>query len=1098
MFNLEFFDKDKNRINVDGNLSFELQRIKRKANGGNDQLFFDIIGDDISLDAFLQTMLGKLVKVYDPNLIDEGFFSIETIDRFKDGVNYRRTLSEMFNKLAVQYEVDGMAYETSFVTDSASQETYGIRTKVVSVGEMTQVNAEKKRDLLFEEYRFPTQTTTVVPSNNQSKISVICSGLFSKMAYTFLDTDYTGTTIGAKASSYGASSTQRVTFANMSNSNDINDNNTYIKIKNVDTYKIAKSLVVPIHIDFYNQTTLSVYNELGDYYNYKVSFPVFKSDFIVRFRRDNNGVPGEIVATSTAARYDKSPLGNTNTNPTSYTDGGGTHNLYRPTGALDKMDWYKNYEGYTQNGSWNQEVTITLPDMLIGTNEYFWIEAEPIEIEIWEYWYFSFGAVTFDYVKYIDTKKRAILRYIQSSSYDKDAYGEGWTVKDGTYSVIENTATGTYFKPQFLLNYVYDLETLIKTVVDKTGIFSHTYIDPNVIAGNVEVSGLYLAGKSASTVLEELFTLGTDDKDSILQIIAPDGDFVVTTPDRLSIDNNFYLLIDKNNKLYNIDGSEYRRICPVGFWARLNVLNQMQENLATGDNKYFFVTASEYNFKNNTFTYSSESLQKGTVSDAIKTTSGSTGGGTGTGSGDMLKSTYDTDNDGKVDSAETADSVAWANVQSKPSAVTNLTQTVIDNSHESSKIGSKTLDETGISNDKFIFYNATSGKYELKTPSGSGDMAKSTYDTNNNGKVDVAELAESVAWANVSSKPTPVTNLTQGVIDNSHAHSNKAVLDNIVQGLIDDRHTHSNKSVLDNLTQGVIDNSHPLFASETHAATVKNPPVDADEMAIVDTENANVIKKVTMTILKAFLKTYFDTVYNWYIWANDVHAASSKTQFVDADEIGLADSASSFAIKKMTYASLRDNHIFGGTFNPKLTNLSTKIRFPLTGGLTNDALGAASFSGMTDKVLYIPFVPARTLTLDRIGLWVTTAVAGKKIRLGIYSSSNNLPYQKLAESGDLNQGSTVFQESTISQELKAGVLYYAAVVSNNTALACKRLLKRDVNNFLGIDYDAGSDYYTMVTQTLSSGWTELPSTAGTVTGIMSGIDIPLIYARPTT
>ena len=97
MANIEFYDKDKNRTNVDGNLQFDLQRLKRKANGGNDQLFFDITGDDVSLDAFLQNMLGKLIKVYDDNLCDEGYFSIETIDRFKDGVNYRRSISDMFN-----------------------------------------------------------------------------------------------------------------------------------------------------------------------------------------------------------------------------------------------------------------------------------------------------------------------------------------------------------------------------------------------------------------------------------------------------------------------------------------------------------------------------------------------------------------------------------------------------------------------------------------------------------------------------------------------------------------------------------------------------------------------------------------------------------------------------------------------------------------------------------------------------------------------------------------------------------------------------------------------------------------------------------------
>ncbi len=45
------------------------------------------------------------------------------------------------------------------------------------------------------------------------------------------------------------------------------------------------------------------------------------------------------------------------------------------------------------------------------------------------------------------------------------------------------------------------------------------------------------------------------------------------------------------------------------------------------------------------------------------------------------------------------------------------------------------------------------------------------------------------------------------------------------------------------------------------AATAKTTPVDADTFPITDTEASNVIKKLSFTNLKAFLKTYFDTLY---------------------------------------------------------------------------------------------------------------------------------------------------------------------------------------------------------------------------------------------
>lgn len=56
-------------------------------------------------------------------------------------------------------------------------------------------------------------------------------------------------------------------------------------------------------------------------------------------------------------------------------------------------------------------------------------------------------------------------------------------------------------------------------------------------------------------------------------------------------------------------------------------------------------------------------------------------GSGGSGSGDMLKSTYDTTNNGIVDRAEVADSVTWANVSGKPTIPTNLSSLADDSTH---------------------------------------------------------------------------------------------------------------------------------------------------------------------------------------------------------------------------------------------------------------------------------------------------------------------------------------------------------------------------------------------------------------------------------
>lgn len=62
------------------------------------------------------------------------------------------------------------------------------------------------------------------------------------------------------------------------------------------------------------------------------------------------------------------------------------------------------------------------------------------------------------------------------------------------------------------------------------------------------------------------------------------------------------------------------------------------------------------------------------------------------------------------------------------------------------------------------------------------------------------------------------------------------------------------------------------IAAETHAATSKSTPVDADEIPLVDSAASFILKKLTWDNLKATLKTYFDTFYGAGAldgWADD-------------------------------------------------------------------------------------------------------------------------------------------------------------------------------------------------------------------------------------
>ena len=72
-----------------------------------------------------------------------------------------------------------------------------------------------------------------------------------------------------------------------------------------------------------------------------------------------------------------------------------------------------------------------------------------------------------------------------------------------------------------------------------------------------------------------------------------------------------------------------------------------------------------------------------------------------------------------------------------------------------SAIGILAVGELGYCTDTGKLYiGTTGGNVLLVAAQSTGDMLKSIYDTNNNGKVDYAQVADSVAWAGVEGKPT--------------------------------------------------------------------------------------------------------------------------------------------------------------------------------------------------------------------------------------------------------------------------------------------------------------------------------------------------------
>lgn len=104
-----------------------------------------------------------------------------------------------------------------------------------------------------------------------------------------------------------------------------------------------------------------------------------------------------------------------------------------------------------------------------------------------------------------------------------------------------------------------------------------------------------------------------------------------------------------------------------------------------------------------------------------------------------------------------------------------------------------------------------------------------------------------------------------------------------------------------------------LFESDwtttlVNAATSKTTPVDADELGVLDSATSFSLKKLTWGNLKATLETYFDTIYQTVTAVNFgdfVVALTAKTTPVDDDLMVIADSEATGDSKKLTWANVK-------------------------------------------------------------------------------------------------------------------------------------------------------------------------------------------------
>lgn len=95
-----------------------------------------------------------------------------------------------------------------------------------------------------------------------------------------------------------------------------------------------------------------------------------------------------------------------------------------------------------------------------------------------------------------------------------------------------------------------------------------------------------------------------------------------------------------------------------------------------------------------------------------------------------------------------------------------------------------------------------------------------------------------------------------------------------------------------------------------------------------------------------------------------------------------------------------------------------------------------------DRGFWVPVVVDRSLTVDRIGLELTSTATGSPVvRLGIYSDSSGVPGTLLLDAGTIDGTSATYQEITISQALTAGRWWLVCAQQGGTSNSACRAVR---------------------------------------------------------
>ena len=118
------------------------------------------------------------------------------------------------------------------------------------------------------------------------------------------------------------------------------------------------------------------------------------------------------------------------------------------------------------------------------------------------------------------------------------------------------------------------------------------------------------------------------------------------------------------------------------------------------------------------------------------------------------------------------------------------------------------------------------------------------------------------------------------------------------------------------------------------------------------------------------------------------------------------------------------------------TGTTAPNRYYIAGAINQSAL--ATTAAVTANILYaMPFTVDRVLTIDSVGVHLTSQVSSSNVRMGIYKDSNGVPHALVADLGTVGTTDpTGLKEITgLLQKLQPGMYWLAAVFSHTPSIS---------------------------------------------------------------